>query len=99
MAGPQKLDISTLTESGALILREEKPEEMTVRLAKETADANHTRWKDRWLFIGSGTVGLSAFVVSVCLAILSSDTDTRKWAQSIVGLLLAGLVGYLMGKK
>lgn len=94
---PKKLDISALTDAlGTLAVREEKPEELTVRLEQEKLEANHRRWKDKWVFGIGGGLAVLLFLLSLGFA-LGSTGDTQKWAQSIVTLFAGGLVGYLVG--
>lgn len=73
--------------------------EQEARLAKDKADADHTRWKDKYLFIGCGAVGVVILGISAYLSWCGPDADTKKWAQSVVTALVAGIVGYLAGKK
>ena len=85
----------TQEELEARIKRENAEHE--AKLEKEKADADHLRWKDRWLFTGSGAVAILMLLVSVYLSIWGS-AESAKWAQAISTAITAGGVGFVAGK-
>ena len=90
------INFGELVPDGKVTLRApETPEERAARLAKETADATFARWTRTGIIV----VLVVGAVACTCVALASSASDKRQFAQAIVTTILGGLVGYALGKK
>jgi hypothetical protein len=92
LAQGQKVDIRVVSH--------EDPLELQTRLKIQETDAAHQRWKDTILLVASliGVLGFSGFCVYIYVSPTSS-ADDKKWAASIITLIVGGLVGYWSGKN
>lgn len=51
----------------------------------------------RWIIKGIGLVILAVLIVGTCIATMSENDDTRKWAQATVALVFTGVIGAATG--
>lgn len=89
--GPAPLDLNTLAQAGRY--------ELSVKSPEDPDDARHRRRKDL-LLLSMALLGMCA-IGFFCLWVLMSPTasvDDKKWAQSVLTAIVAGLIGYLTGK-
>lgn len=85
------LDLNALAQAGHY--------ELSVKSPEDPDDARHRRRKDL-LLLSVALLGLCA-IGFFCLWVLMSptaSTDDKKWAQSVLTAIVAGLIGYLTGK-
>lgn len=94
MASPtdqSRIDLNTLAQAGRY--------ELSVKSPEDPEDARHRRRKDL-LLLSVALLGLCA-IGFFCLWVLlspSASADDKKWAQSVLTAIVAGLIGYLTGK-
>jgi hypothetical protein len=84
----------------ANLKRVEDADDKAARLARETADANHARWKATAAF-AAVLVGVAA-VAGACLYLAvreGGSPDDRKWAMTILGSIVSAGVGFLTGRN
>ncbi len=103
MAEKKPLDLDDLAQGQKVdihLLSPETPIELQSRLKLQEQDALHQRFRDTILLIASivGVLGFSGFCVYIYVSPASS-ADDRKWAASIITLIVGGLVGYWGGKN
>jgi hypothetical protein len=92
MSAKSPLDLNELAQGQKVDIKVASPE--------DPSDARLRRFKDAVLFITSiiGALGFGGFCVYIYIA-ASSSADDRKWAASIITLIVGGLVGYWSGKN
>jgi hypothetical protein len=103
MSDKKPLDLDDLAQGQKVDIRlisPESPLELETRLKIQELDARHQRWKDTILLAASviGVLLFSGFCVYIYVSPASS-ADDRKWAASIITLIVGGLVGYWSGKN
>ncbi len=77
----------------------ETRDEAKARLLRESHEAKHRVWRDSILF-GTLTLGVSLVAV-VCLWIAlkpGQESETQKWATTLLTTIVSAGVGYLTGK-
>jgi hypothetical protein len=88
---PPPLDLNTLARVGRY--------ELSVKSLEDPEDARHRRRKDL-LLLSVALLGLCA-IGFFCVWVLmspSASADDKKWAQSVLTAIVAGLIGYLTGR-
>lgn len=89
-----KLNLDELAKKLKLDVRIESPPDK-----EEEAEGRYRRRKDAVLF--GLTVALVATVSGICVWIVLAtrfSAEEKKWAMSLLTLIVGGLVGYLTGK-
>jgi hypothetical protein len=78
----------------------ETPEEREVRLRQLEKDAAFRRWRDGSLFAVclAATTVLGYVCVGIVLSVTASPDD-KKWATSLITLIVGGIIGFLTGKS
>ncbi len=74
------------------------PHALTMQPTETPEDADHRRWKDRWVFVFA-ILFASIFSIAALVAFFLGTPDQRTWGGSALTLILGGLVGYLTGKN
>ncbi len=77
----------------------ENPEDRSVRLRIEEAEANQKRQQKQVKFWVLIVIISTTFLACLYFVFISNDIESKNWAKNIISALVSGFLGFELGNK